>query len=90
MRLKAKRDGNEAEIVAALVAVGATVSQLNDPALPDLLVGYKGWNILMEIKGKKRGKLTPAQKRWHETWRGQVEVVRSVEEVLAMIGFMEY
>lgn len=38
MRKAAQRDGNEAEIVAALRAAGYHVTHLNDPAVPDLLV----------------------------------------------------
>ena len=31
-------------------------------------------------------KLTPDQVTWHEAWRGQVCVVKSVEEALEAIG----
>ena len=42
MRKAAQRDGNEAEIVAALRSVGYHVTHLNDPAVPDLLVILPG------------------------------------------------
>jgi hypothetical protein len=47
------RDAAEPAIVDALEAVGATVERLNSDArrgVPDLLVGYKGETLLMEVK----------------------------------------
>lgn len=84
-RLAAKRDTNERAIVDALRGVGASVVQLSDKGVPDLLVGFRGETLLMEVKGK-RGKLTADQVEWHDGWRGQVAVVRSVDEALAVIG----
>jgi hypothetical protein len=57
------RDGNEAAIVDALRAAGATVTRLGDAGVPDLLVGYRGSTLLLEIKlplGARGGK---AQRR---------------------------
>jgi hypothetical protein len=86
MRLAAKRDSNEAEIVAALLDAGATVERLNDPALPDLLVGYKGLNWLLEVK-TARGRLTKAQQAWWaKPWAGQRAIVRTPDEALETIG----
>lgn len=47
-RHAAKVDANQAEIVAALKAAGATVEVIGQPV--DLLVGYRGEWILMEVK----------------------------------------
>lgn len=44
------RDGSEAEIVRVLEAAGASVSRLNGTGVPDLLVGYQGKTILLEVK----------------------------------------
>lgn len=85
MRRAAKRDANERDIVDALRAVGASVEIVSGRGLPDLLVGWRGENLLMEIKGA-RGKLTKDQELWHVDWRGQVVIVRSVEEALSLIG----
>lgn len=38
-RRAAKRDGNEPQIVEALRACGATVAQINEKDIPDLLIG---------------------------------------------------
>lgn len=57
-----QRDVNEAEIVRALEAIGATVTRLNEAGVPDLLVGYQGKTKLLEVKrplgpegGRQRG-----------------------------------
>ena len=94
MRRAAKRDKNEAAICLALEAVGATVERLSGADLPDLLVGFRGVNTLMEVKqpaGKKGGTshrdLLPGQAAWHATWRGAAPVVvRTVAEAMAAIG----
>lgn len=84
----AKRvDDNQAEIVAALRAIGCTVESLHavGRGVPDLLVGYRGENLLLEVKGAA-GSLTPEQRAWHPHWRGQVVVVHSIEEALKAVG----
>lgn len=94
MRRAAKRDANEAAIVTALEAVGATVERLSAKDAPDLLVGYRGVNVLLEVKrpaGKRGGTshrdLLPGQAAWHAGWRGAAPVVaRTVADALAAIG----
>ena len=91
MRRDAKRDGNESEIVQALEQSGATVERLNDGALPDLLVGFRGHNYLLEVKMPKTGRLTEAQKAWWQNvwWSGQRAIVTTPEEALREIGAIE-
>ena len=85
MRLKAKRDGNELEIVAALRYCGASVTFLSLPDVPDLLVGFQSNTYLIEIKSPK-GKLREGQQEWINNWRGgDVHVVRTVDEALNVI-----
>jgi len=86
-RRAAQRDANEPEIVTALEAVGASVERLDagPGGIPDLLVGYRGANYLLEVKTAS-GKLRRAQLTWHPEWRGQVSVVRTAEEAWAVIG----
>ncbi len=89
----AKRaDANQAEIISAFRACGAAVQTLHEVgrSCPDLLVGFRGRNLLVEVKdGSKppsKRRLRPDQVRWHQTWRGQVAVVESVEYVLHVLG----
>lgn len=81
-----KRDSNEAAIVDALRAVGATVERLSGKDIPDLLVGFGGVNHLLEVKVPGNDQ-TPGQVEWGLTWRGgPVWVVRSADDVLAILG----
>jgi len=92
MRRSAKVDRNQAEIVAALRAVGATVQPLHQvgAGCPDLLVGFRGLNYLIEVKDWQAQasdrKLNPAQVEWHGGWKGSVAKVETVDAALAVIG----
>jgi len=92
MRRAGRVDANQAGIVAALRKAGATVQILAavGDGCPDLLAGYRGGNWLLEVKDGMQppsGRLlTPAQREWHRTWRGQKVVVESVAEALQAIG----
>jgi len=68
-------------IVRHLRTIGASVQILSfvGKGCPDLLTGYKGKNILLEVKTGK-GKLTPDQVIWHSEWQGQVHTCRTAEE----------
>ena len=90
----AKVDANQTAITAALRQMGATVLHLHQlgQGAPDLAVGYQGVNLLIEIKdGSKppsKRQLTPDEQEWHETWRGQVAVVESVEDAVGLLNFV--
>jgi len=87
--MKHKTDANQKDIVFALRQVGATVHDLSGAGAgcPDLLVGKNGVTYLLEIKNPDtKGKLNTLQEKWHAEWRGQVAVVRTVEEALEVIG----
>lgn len=91
-RRAAKADQNQPEIVAALRRVGASVQHLHavGSGCPDLLVCFRNVLFLMEVKdGNKppsKRKLTPDQVTWHQAWTGDVHVVKSVDEALAVLG----
>lgn len=54
--------------------------------MPDLLVGTRDRNVLLECKDGTKPpsarKLTPAQEAWHQAWRGKVAVVTTPMEAL--------
>lgn len=86
-------DENQAQVVSALRAAGATVKDLRQvgAGTPDLLVGYRRQTYLLEVKdGSKspcRQALTDDEEIWHRTWRGlPVAIVRTVTEALKAIG----
>ena len=73
-RTAAKVDANQKEIVAALRRIGATVQCLHmvGHGCPDLLVGWHGENILMEVK-MTSGDMTP----------DELEIEHGVQSALA-------
>lgn len=87
MRRASRKDLNQTPIAEALYDAGLSVQFLHTvgAGCPDLLVGRAGVNYLLELKSA-RGKLTPAELAWHLTWRGQVAVVRTIEEALRVLG----
>ena len=88
MRRAAKVDDNHSQIVAALRNAGMTVQSIAavGKGCPDLLVGWRGLNVLLEVKdGEKvpsKQRLTADEQNWHETWGGYVAVVTSVDEAV--------
>ena len=91
MRKAARIDRNQPEIVDALRKRGASVALLHTAhdGIPDLLVGYKGKNFLLEVKDGMKPpsgrKLTECQVVWHREWSGQAAIVTSKEEAIALV-----
>jgi hypothetical protein len=87
----AKIDANQNEIVAALRKIGCSVQILSSvgKGCPDILVGFRGENFLIEIKDGNKPpsgqKLTPDQVEWHVNWNGQVKVANSVEQAIEIV-----
>lgn len=91
MNRRKRVDANQREIAQALKTLGATIEYLHfvGRGCPDLLVGFRGRNYLLEVKdGAKpvtRQRLTADEIAWQEQWRGQVAVISTVDEALAVI-----
>jgi hypothetical protein len=91
MRRANRIDDNQNDIVAALRKAGATVRVISQgEGIPDLLVGFRGETILLEVKdGNKPPSaraLTPAEKKFFDEWEGGLcMVVKSVEDALEML-----
>ncbi len=73
-------------MVETLRKLGVSVQPIHviGKGCPDILCGWKNRNYLFEIKSDN-GKLTPEEIRWHETWKGQVHTIHSVEEILNVL-----
>jgi hypothetical protein len=84
--MRNRADNNQDEIVKGLRAIGASVIVLSQVGCgtPDLLVGFRGQNYLIEVK-EKLGKLSAVQITWHSLWCGQAAVVRSFEEAMRVL-----
>ena len=88
-----KIDLNQRAIVKALREI-AHVTVMVD--VSDILVGVNGKNYLFEIKrpeliSKRTGKvqpsrLTASEHHMLDTWKGQYNVVSTLEEILDIIG----
>ncbi len=92
MRRRGKVDGNHTAVVKALRQIGAVVQSLADlgKGVPDLLVGFRGRNHLLEVKDgalppSKRA-LTPDEAKWSTAWKGApVVVVYGPEEAIRTV-----
>jgi hypothetical protein len=88
MRRAMRVDANQEQIVSALRARGAGVRVISQgDGIPDLLVGYRGFTILMEVKDGQKvpsaRKLTPAEQKFFDDWQGgMLVIVNSVDEAL--------
>lgn len=92
MRRAARVDDNHGDIVAALRRVGASVTSTAGvgKGFPDLAVGFRKRNYLLEVKDGNKvpsaRRLTDDEEQWHAAWRGDAFVVESVEQALRVIG----
>jgi Holliday junction resolvase len=88
----ARIDTNHKEIVKALRDAGATVVSLASMkhGCPDLLVGYAGETLLMEIKKDSKAKFTPDQLDFLAKWKGgAVSRVDSVDAAIRALGIIQ-
>lgn len=89
---RAKVDANQPAIVAMLRQVGASVQHLHKvgQGCPDILVGWRNKNYLLEIKDGDKPhsarELTKAQHVWHATWQGHSVIVKNIDEALKAIN----
>ena len=67
MRRAARRDENEAAIVAALQSLGWHVTKVSAPGFPDLVCIRRGQVVHVEVK-MPGGKMERAQVDLHEAW----------------------
>lgn len=84
-------DANQNAIVDALRACGAVVRVVTQgDGIPDLLVGYRGYTLLLEVKdGSKPPSartLTEAEQKFFDEWKGgMVAIVNSADEALDIL-----
>ena len=83
MRRASRVDSNQVAVVAALRKIGASVLHLHREGggCPDLLAGYRGRNVLLEVKmpGEEPNAL---QVEFIATWGGELHVVHSAQEAI--------
>ena len=88
----ARIDTNHREIVKALRDAGATVVSLSamKHGCPDLLVGYAGETLLMEIKRDSKARFTTDQLDFMSKWKGgAISRVDSVDAAIRALGIIK-
>lgn len=84
MRRKARVDINQSAIADFLKAIGASVLYMHSLGMgaPDMLVGFREKNYLLEIKSPDRKRReNPDQTVFHLEWAGQVDIVETIDDV---------
>lgn len=91
--MRGKRtDLNQKQIVEVFRKMGATVYITSGvgKGFPDIVVGFKGVNYLVEIKDgkapKSQHKLTGHEDGFHAKWRGSVHIIKSVQEAIDLLN----
>ena len=81
-----RTDDNQTKVVEGLRGLGYSVRSTAEVGngFPDLVVGKWGRTFLFEVKDpakipSKRAP-TPAEKKFHQTWRGHCAVIETWEE----------
>lgn len=84
-------DQNQKDIIERLRSGGysvCSIARAKDGA-PDIIVGVNGKNFLFEIKNKNseygRKKLKPVQQNFISSWKGQVNIVYDLSEILEIL-----
>jgi hypothetical protein len=84
MRRAARQDSNQPELVLALRKIGAKVYHVRKPL--DLLVGYRGRNILVEVKRpEKKGhadEFTKEEREFIDGWPGEIAICYTIDEAI--------
>lgn len=90
--MRAKRvDDNQNTIVKHLRRLGISVQHLHTigQGCPDLLLGFRGKNYLVELKDEKKvkskKKLTDDEEKFFNEWKGQVNKCETLEEIIKVI-----
>lgn len=87
-RRASRVDGNQTAIVQRFRECGASVLHLHmvGDDCPDLLIGTKGVNVLVELK-TDTGTLSLGQREFIKGWRGaDVWVIRSPDEAQMLVN----
>lgn len=93
MRAK-KIDANQPRIVEQLrkLHVSVRVLSMVGQGCPDLLLGFRGKNFLVELKDPDQPPskkiLTPDEEKFFDGWLGQVAQCETLDHILKVIGLI--
>lgn len=87
-----RTDSNQSTLVKQIRTIpGVSVVSIHEKGqgVPDLLVGHRNKNYLLEIKDPSKPpskrRLTPDEETFHQQWNGQIAVVHTLEDVLRIL-----
>ena len=87
-----RTDANHKEIVDAIrkiPSLSVFSTHMVGKGFPDIVIGYKGINYLVEIKDgektKSQKKLTDDEIKFHKSWFGQIVVCECVQDVYVLL-----
>ena len=89
---KKRVDENQKSIVHTFIAMGASVLNLSTVGrgCPDLLIGYKGNTVLVEVKRNEKATFTEPQIKFMQEWRGgAVSRIDSVDAAIRLIKMLD-
>jgi Holliday junction resolvase len=93
MNYYAKRvDENQRTIVHTFIALGASVLNLSTVGrgCPDLLIGYRGKSVLVEVKRNDKSTYTEPQVKFMQEWRGgAISRIDSVDAAIRLIKLLD-
>ena len=89
VRRAGRTDANQTAVVAALRLLGCSVAITSGAGggLPDIIVGFRGVNLLIELKDGDKvpsaKKLTPAEQHFVDNWKGHpVKIIETPAEAV--------
>jgi len=89
---KKRVDENQKTITHTFIALGASVLNLSTVGrgCPDLLVGYRGNSVLVEVKKDAKATFTEPQVKFMQEWRGgAVSRIDSVDAAIRLIKMLD-
>lgn len=90
-----RTDANHKEIIVGLrkyPVLSVFSTHMVGKGFPDIVIGYKGINYLVEIKdgakSKSRKKLTEDEIKFHSSWNGQIIIAENIDDVLRLLNII--
>ena len=86
--MRNRTDANQGHIIRAVQKIGGTVVDLSQVGggVPDILIGFRGNNYLVEIKNPEAGgKLSDNQVKFVDNFNGRVDVIYHFDELLSVL-----
>lgn len=87
-----KVDKNQSEIINAFKQLGASVLDCSHVGggMPDILIGYRGHTVLVEIKSSVKAHFTEPQLKFMENWKGSAVCrINDIQGAITLVKFLQ-